>query len=1180
MKITFATVSTPAVRLLQSAQSRLDQLAPGALQLRLHYLFAPNALARTSALIADIAAADAVFLDLMGAAPEVITAVQRGCAACTGQIIPYGASAREFLRLGQLSAESMTRPRSMPSGGGMPSPRQSMGGMAGQMPPHLARDSRNYTWLCQYFQNASEQNMEQLLLLLLREYGGYTQLPPATEPEMPLPMALFSLPEMKPAADAGAYAQAHGFSADKPNVLILFNAHAYPSDTVGCVTALRDALRADCNVYPIGVAERFDQIEPDLRRLIAQIPGGIELILNCKPFRLGAGPMGGDFGAGIRFLEDQDVPYLHPFFLTRRSEREWLSSVAGCTPAETLLSLMLPEMDGATDTVPIGAQSDWGDSAEDQTAAPELLPITERLAHVAARVRRLIALRRKPPSDKRVAVICYNYPPGEATVFGGAFLDTFASVAAILATLRQAGYSVDALSADQLRQEFAAGRAVNDGRYELDWPEAIWYDAQSYQAPAAVSEAFGPKPGTFMAENERFFIPGIVRGNVFIGLQPARGGGDAAVTAYHDKKLPPHHQYIAFYQWLREEFEADVVVHVGTHGTLEFLKGKESGMSADCYPDRLIGDLPHIYLYYCGNPAESMIAKRRSHANLVSYQPPVFVESDLYGEYLELAQALDSHSHAAALSPESAAEALRTAFDLAARFGWPEDLEAIERELYRMRHSLIPHGLHVFGQPYQESEIERYRQTLRGQYLEQGLTLAEAEERAGQAAQAAAQNHEQEGLLQVLRAGYNTPRLGGDIFRSPDILPAGHNLYQFDARLVPSTFAMARGRRIADSMLEAYHLEHGSWPRATAVILWGLETSRTQGETLAQILGFLGVRLAKDTSVWNPHYEIIPLAELGRPRIDVTINICGFFRDMFPNLIENLDDLLSELYDRGESDADNYFIAHARLRCQQLQEEGYGPEEARQLAIARIFGPAEGEYGTGLRNLIESHSWQQESELGLSFTASLRHVYSRNLHGRDVPGLYEQNLRAVEIVSQIRSSHEYEVTDLDHYYEYFGGLAKSVELVRGRKAQMLITDTTGTVPVTETVERSIARGLRTRVLNPKWIDGLLAHPMHGARQIADRFENVLGLAATTGAVDQQLFDDLESRYVADPEIRRRMVENNPHAYQAILERMIEYNERGYWQADEDQLRRIRDAYRELDDDLESRIGAGSATGGR
>ena len=576
---------------------------------------------------------------------------------------------------------------------------------------------------------------------------------------------------------------------------------------------------------------------------------------------------------------------------------------------------------------------------------------------------------------------------------------------------------------------------------------------------------------------------------------------------------------------------------------------------------------------------------------------------------------LDDYHHQLAFSKSAADEVKQNIAALAEKLSLPTDMEELESELYRLNSSLIPKGLHIFGQAYSDEEAQCYvRELLKKPHddtpslcdiaaEELGIDLVGAEEKGGEPLRKinalaeeyldkyfagesvpeklsrtieygrkkyaeVKQNAENEQLLNALSGGYIPAKAAGDIYRSPEVLPSGYNLYQFDQRFVPTLTAYQRGARAAENTIKTYFDKYGHYPNSTAVILWGLETSRTQGETIGQIMAYLGARLAKGNSAWNPKYELIPIEELGRPRIDVTINICGFFRDLFPNIIDNLDDLLHLVNEADETDGQNYMKANSKKLYAYLTDRGYDHDEAERLSVTRLFGPREGEYGTGITSIIETKAWENEEQIGSRFLSSLHYAYNRKERGGDMGDLYEQNLKSVEIVSQVRDNNEYEITDLDHYYEFFGGLAKSVEMVRGQKAVMLITDTTGAVPVTETAEKAVAKGIRTRVLNPKWIDGMLAHKYHGAQKIADRFENVMGLAATTGAVEQWIYNDLCAKYAQDEKMRRRMAENNPYAYMDILEQMEEYSRRGYWNADKEQLEAIRQAYLETENRIE------------
>ena len=1160
MKLTFVTVSVTAVKRLIEAEGALRGEYPGALELAVYYAVDELNTEKRERMIRDLATADLAFVDLMGAAPSVRRAVDEGLSYCLGHIVPYGSGAKEALRLGSFTAETLDR-MSAGKKSRMKSVSERMSGTDG-LSAETAHDMRNYSYMLRYFKVGDKESVENLLRFILAEYGGMTELRGAKEPREVSPVSICFPRGMVTYEGFSEYAAAHGWANDRPTVVMLYYAHLYPTDTSSCVAEIMCRMERIANVLPIAMSGASPESLEALRGILKrELPTPPDVILNFMSFRLGAGPMGGDAEAGTRLLSELGAPYLHPFFMSRRTVSEWERSVQGCTSSETMISLLMPELDGSIYTIPVGAMCEPTRDSRFDLEIEELTVIDERVERLCTVVERQIALRKKKNCEKRVALICYNYPPGEDNLFGGAFLDTFTSVAEILARLKREGYAVGDVTKADLLAHFTAGKAVNSGRYASGTDGMILYPAKKYTPDEAVTASWGRAPGTVMVEGRDFLIPGMISENVFIGLQPARSGEGGDRSLYHDKELPPHHQYAAFYEWLREEFRADAVVHVGTHGTLEFLPGKEAGMSGKCYPDRLLGGLPHVYLYYCGNPAEATIAKRRSHALTVGYQPPVFVEGGLYGDHAILAEELNNYRQALSLAPQTVPDILDRIKALAEALKLPRDPEELEEELYRMEHGLIPRGLHVFGTPYSDEEGEEYLSGLRKSF--------DGEIDEEKVREACRENREMQSLLDALSGGYIPAKLAGDIYRNPTVLPSGYNLYQFDPKLVPTATAYERGKRIAENTLEAYLSDVGAYPSSVAVVLWGLETSRTQGETFAQILTYLGIRLI--ASARGRKYEIIPLSELGRPRIDVTVNICGFFRDMYPNLIDTLSDLFEEIAALDEGYEDNRLKEHADRLYAELIGKGIGEEEARVLSVSRIFGPAEGQYGSGLTKLFQNHDWESGEQLGEIFTERVSHVYNRRMRGVSSDGLYEEQLRCVDIVSQLRSSNEYEITDLDHYFEYFGGLSKSVERARGTKAKMYITDTAGKELYTETVDKSIARGIRTRVLNPKWIDGMLAHETHGAQQISDRFENLMGLAATTGSVDEWIFNELDAKYVEDEVMRRRMTENNPHAYMKILEQMMEYSDRGYWDATEEQLERIRNCYLELENDLEGMI---------
>lgn len=1229
MKITFTTVSATALEYLAKAGNQINEQYQGILTLKLYDATKVHEGEKLIDLIGTVETSDLVFVDLMGSPSQVIKLIYEALEKTSGHIVPYGNSARQFLRLGKFTAESM-KLENQSGENKSPDMKQikkmkAVAEVIGTVLPGKMRDAKNYSTIMKYFKVANLENMTNLLCFLMKEYGGIKNISKLKPPKEFPSVGICDPQGRHYFDDLEDYLANNSYDNKKPNLAILYYAQTYPVDTAPVVSKVKDKLESFANVIPVAISGDFKENEKKLRRYL--MDNSIlkpDLILNFMSFRLGAGPMGGDFQAGVRFLEEMDVPYFHPFFMTRKKQQDWLESVQGCTPSEVLISVMLPELDGAIETYPIAAMSSSTYDKNYHIETEGLSIIEDRLEKLSERCKKYLQLRSKSNRDKKVAIIGYNYPPGEGDLFGGAFLDTFASVEKILAVLRDEGYSTHALKKEELMAEFTAGKIVNSGKYSDTYDGAILYDAKTFKKCLEKSSTkeemqaiWGKAPGSIMVdEEEKFIIPGKKIGNIFLGLQPTKGNHEEPEKNYHDKSIPPHYQYQAFYHWLREDFKADVILHLGTHGTLEFLKGKECGMSGNCYPDQLLGDIPHIYLYYCGNPAEAVVAKRRSYANIVSYQPPVFRNGGLHGDYKRLNLLIHQYKESLSVNPAASKDILRGIKKLAEDLKLPMELEEIEKELHLIQMSLIPYGLHIFGKGYSHEEAVTYvhgylkstqngirglndllmdclqsseEHEAEGKYLlefylkEEKLPKKDYIHSANQDLflntlscgktlyKKAIKNDELKGLIKAISGQYNQAKLAGDIYRSPNILPSGYNLYQFDPRQVPTQIAYERGVKVAESTIDLYRKDQKQYPLSTGVILWGLETSRTQGEAFSQILVYLGVRIPPRKNEWETTFELIPIEELGRPRIDVTVNICGFFRDMFPNLIELLNDVFHQLYEADESDDENYFKRNSKIILETLMDKGYGEEEAKDLALARIFGPEEGCYGTNLTGIIESKNWSEEDQLGHEFMNSLRYVYNRNYSGKKIEGLYEENLKSVDIVSQVRSNQEYEITDLDHYYEFFGGLAKSVEMVKGEKVQLYISDTTRDNILTESVEKSIARGIRTRTTNPKWIEGMLEHSYHGVQKISKVFENVMGLASTTNSVEDWIYDDFHKTYVEDVELRQKMIESNPYSYMDILEQMMEYKERGYWNAHEEQIEKIKEVYLSIEDQIEENV---------
>lgn len=1238
MNIVIITVSNPIISDAIKACSEIKSEFGQVLNLRLFYVGR-----KSNEKICDIKksfdTAEAVIIDLMGASEAVQNCVLEACREFKGHIIPIGGENREIrtmLRLGDFSAAQMKMGNSGSSKMNMEAMQKMMDmseKLGKAIPFGKFRDMKNYIHITKYWRNAGDKEIKNLFYLLLRDYGKIKNLPKPSEPLAIKEVSICTPHNMEYFDDVHSFFHKYKFDETRPVVAVLYYGHNYPNRTSHCVSKIVDKIKGFSNVIPIAFSgttpKNLERLRNILKSTGSKKP---DIILNFIPFRIGAGPMGGDHKLGTNILEEMEAQYIHPFFMSKKEISEWKASQQGLNPSEFLITLMLPELDGAVETIPVGAIKVSEFNKEFDVEVSELAIIEERVERITEKIKRWIELRRKPNQEKKVAIICYNYPPGEGNLFGGAFLDTFTSIEEILKLLKGQGYKVEGFSKEQLMESFTSGSIVNSPRWESEnYNSMIKYPSKNYKSEykdEGVIKDWGEAPGEIMTKGEDFLIPGIISGNVFLGLQPTRGVHENPEKAYHNKNLTPHHQYIAFYKWIREEFKADVIIHIGTHGTLEFLKGKECGMSGECYPDKLISHLPHIYLYYCGNPSEAVIAKRRSQAVTVGYQSPPFTKSELYGDLTLLEKLVSEYKEAELLRParckDIKEEIFKKAEELHLNFN---DIEGIEKELYRIRNSLMPRGLHVFGHGYTKQEAIDYMNSVlrydRGECKSLKRLLAESEdldydrllkencvsslskleEKASEliedymvsgninlscnrdilseilktlefgknAAESSINNYEREGLLKLLQGKYLPAKIAGDMVRTPEVFPTGFNLYQFDPRLVPSSSAVLRGMEIAENTIECYRKQHGKYPLSTAIILWGLETSRTHGETVGQILHYLGIKLKDRSNIYKTEYEIIPIKELGRPRIDIVINICGFFRDMFPNLVEDLNKIFKRLWEIDECDEENYFKANSKRVYEKLISQGYSHEEATELSYSRIFGPREAEYGTSITKLIETSNWSSETQIGEAYVSSLKYVYSKSFRGKEFNGLLESNLEAVDIVSQVRSSHEYEVTDLDHYYEFFGGLSKSVEMAKGKKAEVYISDTTGEKVETETVEKSIARGVRTRLLNPKWIEGMLEHKYHGVQKISERFENVLGLAATTNKVDNWIFSSMNSVYVEDKNLRKAMIENNKWAYFNMVERLMECNKRGYWKASEEELKSLRQVYLEIEGHIEEEL---------
>ncbi len=1059
------------------------------------------------------------------------------------------------------------------------------------LPVGMLGDMRNWVLAQEYYAEGDTANLKNMLLLLLREYGGHGNLKPPAPPRRQPDFGLY-LPGAGIMTDRDAYCREAGHREGLPLVGVLIYGGMHFYDTAPVADVLFEHLRDEANLLCV-----FSRVEYNLMALEKYL-AGVDLLINLQYFRLHGGPYGGDPEPTYRLLEKMDVPVLTGLRAFETETAKWQEDSRGLSPLEIILGITLPELDGAIEPVFVSAMESFADSQIGKVKRQAVLE--ERIIRLGRRALSWLALRRKPASEKRVAVLTYDYPPGESNLASAGYLDVFASLEVFLRELRQNGYRLE-LPTVPLSRFFLQEGLVNTPQYGqkggLRLPLSLyrqWFACLPREVQQRVVSRFGEPPGEIMVENGELVLPAYITGNILLGVQPSRGVHENPEAAYHDRDLPPTHQYLAYYLYLQKEFRADAVIHFGMHGTLEFNRGKEVALSPECFPDLLIGEMPHIYYYWIGNTAESTIAKRRAYALCLSHGSPPVKNSGLYENYLVLEDLLDqweTGQDGAILSQIS---------ELAAGLRLEGDPQHLRRELCRLKRRLIPDGLYVMDRVWQENELAAYlygvlrhdrefpsllkilareeglewediKGTARGDSIETtarelALDLVRGQAPSwlppGYAAQAAElvarlnRPRERENLLRALEGRYILPARGGDPVRDPEVYPSGRAMYAFDPRLIPTVAAQNRGREAVQKLLSTLRDKNGRYPETVALVLWGFETMKTGGDTIAAILELLGVRLRRK-SAWFRELEVIPLTELGRPRIDVMVNICGIFRDTFATHIDLLNRAVELVAGLPEPEAENYIRRH------RLQLE---PRLGR-LAQARIFGPAPEEYATSLTSLIESGNWSKEEELADSFHRSMSYAY---LPGRaeQTGEAYREVLQTVEAIVQERDNTEYEVTDLDHYYEFMGGLAGSLRRGTGREAQIMVIDTTEEEVVVEDLKICLERASRTRLFNPSWLEGMLRHDFHGAKKIKDRVEYLLGFAATTNQVESWVFDQVADRLLFDGETRRRLQQNNPYAAVKIGELLMETERRGYWQADRQKLDNLRGLLLEMEGEAE------------
>lgn len=886
----------------------------------------------------------------------------------------------------------------------------------------------------------------------------------------------------------------------------------------------------------------------------------------------------GNSGAGVELFKRLNVPVMAPVYTSNMDD--WENNPAGIS-SEVPWQIAYPELDGRIEPVMMGGSRVVAVDETTGAVIEKKLALPDRIERVAGRVLSWVNMRNKPNTDKKIALIYYNHDGGKDGI-GAAYLNVTQSVYQVLKALQGDGYLVEGdISAESLAETmFEKGRNIGSwapGELDALMKAGVmtipvdkyleWYRTLPQKLRDQVEKEWGPPPGNIMVHNGEIVIPGAMLGNIFIGPQPMRGWADDPDKIAHSPSLPPPHQYIAFYLWLQREYGADAVIHLGTHGTLEWLPGRSVGLGEDDWPDALIGNMPDIYPYIVNNPGEATQAKRRGYAMTIGHLTPPMIKPELYGELAELQRLITEYNSVSGEENLSRREALQqgiitkikeTNLDQILGINFDNenfaDITAIlEGYLEELTSELMPYGLHTFGLAPEGDLLD---------LMTDSIVAYDAENRESSREQIRENliltSNEMVNLLRALSGRFIEPGLARDPVRVPDVMPTGRNLVSFDPRMVPDKIAWETGKKIADRLLEQYKAENGSYPETVGVVLWAIETMRTQGESVAMILRLIGAEPVWDSSGRVSKVKITPVEQLGRPRIDVAVTISGLFRDTFSHTVNVLDDAFRQIALLDESHDNNLVRKHYQELKETLVAGGMSEAEADSLASARIFGEPPGTYGTGVSELVKATgAWENRQELTDVYMSRMSYIYGRKSYGTPAAQAFQQLLKNVEAVVQVRDSL-WGVLDNDDVYQYLGGLKLAAEAVSGRKVGVYIANTRNAAnPTVQTFERFLTTELVTRVLNPQWIEGMLKEGYAGSREITDHIANLFGVDSTLDAVDDWAWQKVAETLIFDDTVRSRL---DPYALQALIGWNMEAARRNMWNADQETLARLADLY--------------------
>ncbi|MBL0923031.1 MAG: magnesium chelatase subunit H [Sphingomonadaceae bacterium] len=1143
----------------------------------------PAVLERAKADIAraDIIIATMLFLeDHVRAVHPVLMARREQCDAIVGIM-----SASDIVKLTRLGNYSMDKPAKGPLAllkklRGSSKPGASSG--AGQMKmlrrlpkilrwiPGPAQDVRQYFLTLQYWLAGSDDNVIDMVRGLIDRYatgeraalkGKLPAQPPREYPEVGVYHPDMAGRLSENAAKLPTVKNAHGTVG-----VLMLRSYLLGKDT-GHYDGMIEMLEAQgLRVIP-AFASGLDSRPAIDRYFVKDGKSTVDAIVNLTGFSLVGGPAYNDVDAAVGTLTRMDVPYIAAHPIEFQSLEQWGAGKLGLLPLETTMMMAIPELDGAIVPSVFGGRSDGSPegctgchrnckfTVTDNVRAMQSCP--ERAASLAGKISALIKMRRAEKAQRKLAIVLFNFPPNAGATGSAAHLAVFESLYATLRRLQAEGFAVDAPdSVDALRETILHGNAAQFGA-DANVAARICADdhVRREKHLNQIEAQWGPAPGRAQSDGQSIHVLGAHFGNVFVGVQPAFGYEGDPMRLLFEHGFTPTHAFSAFYRYIREDFGADAVLHFGTHGALEFMPGKQAGLSGDCWPDSVIVTLPNFYLYASNNPSEGIIAKRRPGATLVSYLTPPLAGAGLYKGFSDLKAMVDRYRTVEGDERSDLEVLVRDAcseLDIE-----PGDLEDLAGRLYEMERELIPHGLHVFGGAMSADEREG---------LVDAMTTASPDLQRTDIEARLDANDELGALIRALDGAFVQPAPGGDILKNPEVLPTGRNIHGFDPFRIPSSFACIQGTTQADQLIARHIADGGKLPESIAMVLWGTDNLKSEGAQIAQVMALLGAKPRFDDYGRLAGAELIPLEELGRPRIDVVVTLSGIFRDLLPLQTRMIAEATYLATIAHEAPEQNFVRKHS------LSHQAKHDCDL-ETASLRVFSNAQGAYGANVNMMIDGGTWADPDELANMFETHKGYAYGRSGVPTQHRALFESELACVDFTYQNLESVELGVTDIDHYVDGLGGMTKAVAKARGKAAPVYIVDATQRDTKVRTLGEQIDLETRTRMLNPKWYEGMLKHGFEGVRSIESHVTNTMGWSATTGTVSPWVYQKISETFVLDADMRARLSQLNPKSSARVADRLLEACERQLWTPDAATLAGLKAASNDLEDRLEGLIPA-------